>query len=79
MPTCNRLDLQTLGSQPVIMPENLPGHCLGPPLECLVAEPGKFLGIIEAVKIRVILNPTGCYMLTSSGIDAFIQSRYIRS
>ena len=23
MPTCNRLDLQTLGSQPV-MPENLP-------------------------------------------------------
>jgi hypothetical protein len=27
MPTCNRLDLQTLGSQP-IMPKNLPDHCL---------------------------------------------------
>ena len=27
MSTCNWLDLQTLGSQP-IMPKNLPGHCL---------------------------------------------------
>ena len=27
MSTCNRLDLQTLGSQPVIMPKNLPDHC----------------------------------------------------
>ena len=26
MSTCNRLDLQTLGSQP-IMPQNLPDHC----------------------------------------------------
>ena len=25
MSTCNKLDLQTLGSQP-IMPKNLPGH-----------------------------------------------------
>ena len=28
MSTCNWLDLQTLGSQP-IMPKNLPNHCLG--------------------------------------------------
>ena len=27
MSTCNWLDLQTLGSQPVIMPKNLPDHC----------------------------------------------------
>ena len=27
MSTCTRLDLQTPGSQPVIMPKNLPGHC----------------------------------------------------
>ena len=26
MSTCSRLDLQTLGSQP-IMPKNLPDHC----------------------------------------------------
>jgi hypothetical protein len=26
MSTCNRLDLQTLGSQP-IMPKNIPDHC----------------------------------------------------
>ena len=26
--TCNRLDLQSLGSQPVIMPKNLPDNCL---------------------------------------------------
>jgi hypothetical protein len=31
MSTCNRLDLQTLGSQP-IMPKNLPEHCLYPNL-----------------------------------------------
>ena len=29
MSTCNRLDLQTLGSQPVIVPKNLPDHCIG--------------------------------------------------
>ena len=29
MPTCNRLELQTLGSQP-IMPKNLPDHCSEP-------------------------------------------------
>ena len=28
MSTCNRLDLQTLGSQ-LIMPKNLPDHCMG--------------------------------------------------
>ena len=28
MSTCNLLDLQTLGSQPVIMPKNLPEHWL---------------------------------------------------
>ena len=27
MSTCNRLDLQTLGSQLVIVLENLPDHC----------------------------------------------------
>ena len=30
MSTCNRLDLQTLGSQTVMMPKNLPDHCSGP-------------------------------------------------
>ena len=29
MLTCNQLDLQTLGSQP-IMPKNLPDHCFMP-------------------------------------------------
>ena len=29
MSTCNRLDLQALGSQPV-MPKNLPNHCTKP-------------------------------------------------
>ena len=27
MSACNRLDLQTLGSQPISMPKNLPDHC----------------------------------------------------
>ena len=31
MSTCDQLDLQTLGSQPVVMmPKNLPNHCPGP-------------------------------------------------
>ena len=30
MSTCNRLDLQTLGSQPVMMPKNFPDHCFPP-------------------------------------------------
>ena len=34
MSTCNRLDLQTLGSQP-IMPKNLPDHCSGYQYWCL--------------------------------------------
>ena len=38
--------------------------------------PGKFLGI-ETVKILVILNPTGGYMLTSSSFDAFIRLKCI--
>ena len=33
MSTCNRLGLQTLGSQPVVMPKNLPDHRLGTYLE----------------------------------------------
>ena len=28
MSTCNRWDLQTLGSQPISMPKNLPDHCM---------------------------------------------------
>ena len=27
MSTCNRLELQTLGPQPVVIPYNLPDHC----------------------------------------------------
>ena len=29
MSTCNQLDLQTLGSQPMIMPKKFPNHCTG--------------------------------------------------
>ena len=29
MSTCNRLDLETLGSQPMTMPKNLPDHWRG--------------------------------------------------
>ena len=29
MSTCDRLDLPTLGFQPVIVPKNLPNHCSG--------------------------------------------------
>ena len=35
MSTCNRLDLQTLGSQPV-MPKNLPDHWVGDGTPCTV-------------------------------------------
>ena len=50
MSTCNRLDLQTLGSQPVIMPKHLPDHSLISPTQhtnlTLVVMPCNFyLGI----------------------------------
>ena len=37
MSTCNRLDLQTLGSQPV-MPKNLPEHRQGEPAATLATQ-----------------------------------------
>ena len=52
MSICNRLDLQTLGYQP-IMPKNLPGHWLGEEWVDFRA---------HSVQIRVFPSPTG-YML----------------
>ena len=39
--------------------------------------PGEFLGVYieSSVKIQAILNPTGGYMLTSSGLHTFIHLR----
>ena len=34
-------------------------------------------GLLESVKIQVTLNPTGGYMLTSSGFAAFIHWRFL--
>ena len=48
MSTCNRLDLQTLGSQP-IMPKNLPDHCLGELLEISLPK--------KSVHARVVGHP----------------------
>ena len=48
MSTCNRLDLQTLGSQP-IMPKNLPDHCLRMP-------EGHHLHSISRIVIDVLLR-----------------------
>ena len=42
----------------------------------VAAKAHEVFGHIESVKILVILNPTG-YMLTSSGVDAFIHVRNI--
>ena len=36
MSTCNRLDLETLGSQ-LIMSQNLPGHTLVTATQCFVS------------------------------------------
>ena len=58
MSTCNRLDLQTRGSQPV-MPKNLPDHWHASVI-------WEMFGHNRLVEILVILNPTGGYMLTSS-------------
>ena len=77
MSTCNRLDLQTLGSQPIVL-KNLPNRWCGllstiyglwsiwhGQQQC----PESFW--TQSVKILVILNPAG-YMLTSFGFALFI-------
>ena len=57
MSICNRVDLQTLGSQPVIT-KNLPNHWQ----RVMKAHAQEVFGHIESVKILQIINPTG-YML----------------
>ena len=36
MSICNRLDLQTLGSRPVMMPKKLPDHWFASPIGCML-------------------------------------------
>ena len=64
MSTCNRLDLQTLGSQPV-MPKNIPEHWFQVTYVGSVPNwwPWSILTVIR--EIFVFASPTG-YMLTSS-------------
>ena len=53
-PCKHRMDLQTLGSQPTIMPKNLPDHCsphqhndaMSMPTVFPTSDRGRFLGII---------------------------------
>ena len=59
MSTCNRLDLQTLGSQPV-MPKNLPDRLPSPPLfahpliRCCEHSPiPKGCKMTKATKVRI--------------------------
>ena len=42
MSTCNQLDLQTLGSQPVVMPENLPITGEDPPALVVLSKSHRF-------------------------------------
>ena len=46
MSTCNRSDLQTLGSPPVIMPKNLPNHLLML-IAIATVEPGEIFLFVE--------------------------------
>ena len=41
----NRLDLQTLGSQPVIMPKSPPNHCIDPSLRSPSLHHLRYVGI----------------------------------
>ena len=51
MSTCNRLDLQTLGSQPV-MPKNLPDHCS----ECCFSKFFCLLEIQQKIDLQVVVT-----------------------
>ena len=53
MSICNRLDLQTLGSQPIMMPKNLPNHALGKVWEEREYDVSVFRETIQATR--------GCY------------------
>ena len=50
MPTCNRLDLQTLGSQLVIMPRNFPDHWCPGPMLLKVSTYTQFLSSVAMIR-----------------------------
>ena len=64
MSTCNRLDLQTLGSQP-IMPKNLPHHWIHrrmySAIQCILADDaddlGNIMGIYDGSSPPFFLTP----------------------
>jgi hypothetical protein len=67
MSTRNRLDLQALGSQPV-MPKNLPDHCQGEPVFSVMAagwfcEKSGCIGKVEDAKL-VLLKKNGFQLAT---------------
>ena len=49
MSTCHRLDLQTLGSQPVIMPKNLPDHNFTPRMFNTCPTPFMVFGVMYII------------------------------
>ena len=54
MSICNRLDLQTLESQPVIMPKNLPDYC------CSFGLSPMIVGLWANANYSVRLGPFFC-------------------
>ena len=55
MSACKRLDLGTLGCQPVVMPKNLPGHC-SPPLLLFARFQKDYLQLVVHYKLRNITH-----------------------
>ena len=57
MSTCNRLDLQTQGSQPTMMPKNLPDH-----QSYNTSVRGRFQGVISQCPRVNVTSPTGFHV-----------------
>ena len=59
MSTCDRLDLQTLGSQPVIMPQNLPDHWCNVNLSEEACKKDKWIDRLVQIFDSIICNGFG--------------------
>ena len=65
MSTCNRLDLQTLGSQPVML-KNLPEHCVACIISCFPLFGDKLCPIYHLFAIMV------AWWRFGSGLNRFL-------
>ena len=74
MLTCNQLDLQTLGSQPISMPKNLPDHC-SRGMQKLILHSFAIVPLSHAKKIQQKERQQWIHIMTRKKDDSNVATR----